>query len=109
MPYKNPEDIKKYREANKEKLAAQAAIRHQNRKRNNKQYVRNIKSTTPCTDCKVEYPYYVMDFDHITEDKTMEVSVLMRTGGFVTLKEEIAKCEIICPNCHALETAKAKN
>jgi hypothetical protein len=42
--------------------------------RNTKQReeIRNLiktKKELPCTDCKQSYPYYVMDFDHVTDRK----------------------------------------
>lgn len=33
-------------------------------KRKLKEDVKALKESTPCMDCGVKYPYYVMDFDH---------------------------------------------
>jgi hypothetical protein len=66
-------------------------------------FVRKRKENVPCVDCGVKYPYYVMDFDHL-EDKKFNISYLAATGRIGTLKMEIAKCEIVCANCHRKRT-----
>lgn len=66
-------------------------------------YVSDLKENMPCADCNVKYPYYVMDFDHL-EDKKSLVSILSATGRIGALKKEIEKCEIVCANCHRKRT-----
>ena len=51
----------------------------------------------------MQYPYYVMDFDHI-EDKVGAVSQLIKANNIGALKKEIEKCEIVCANCHRRRT-----
>lgn len=64
-------------------------------------FVHNIKEATPCADCSVKYPYYVMDFDHINaKDKVHDINFLSSTGRIGALKKEIEKCEVVCSNCH---------
>ncbi len=62
------------------------------------------KDMKPCTDCGIPYPYYVMDWDHL-ENKELGVgrAVLF---SMQRLKEEIAKCELVCSNCHRERTHK---
>jgi len=57
--------------------------------------------SAPCTDCGVQYPSYVMQYDHIGLDKTAHVSYLMSRVSWSVILEEIAKCELVCANCHA--------
>lgn len=66
-------------------------------------FIRNFKENVPCVDCGAKYPYYVMDFDHL-EDKKFNISYLSATGRIGTLKKEMAKCEIVCANCHRKRT-----
>lgn len=58
----------------------------------------------PCVDCKQEYPPYVMDFDHLPQfEKTFTISS-MKVASKEKLKQEIAKCEVVCANCHRIRT-----
>lgn len=57
----------------------------------------------PCTDCGVKYPHYVMDFDHLG-DKSFTLGGSGRRYGIGKLKAEIAKCEVVCSNCHRERT-----
>lgn len=70
-----------------------------------KRFIVDYKSIRPCSDCGVQHPYYCMDFDHVRGRKEFE---LWRVGDHVTnldrIKEEIAKCDLVCKNCHAKRT-----
>ena len=68
------------------------------------QYIRDLKNTTPCMDCKLIYPYYVMDFDHVRGRKHANVMELIKSLSKKKIDEEIAKCEIVCSNCHRIRT-----
>lgn len=64
-----------------------------------------IKEENPCVDCGKEYPYYVMDFDHVRGEKVASVSALLSNGfSWKVIEEEIAKCDIVCANCHRIRT-----
>jgi hypothetical protein len=67
-------------------------------------YIRTLKETIPCMDCKEYYPYYVMDFDHVRGKKHANVMELIPTLSKKKIDEEIAKCEIVCSNCHRIRT-----
>lgn len=58
----------------------------------------------PCVDCGVSYPHYVMQFDHIGTDKVNSISNLATRASWAKILEEIAKCELVCANCHAERT-----
>ena len=71
------------------------------------------KTDVPCTDCGVVYPYWVMQLDHVPErgSKAFTVSLTYTSGSdrrvMVTREElvaEIAKCDVVCANCHAERT-----
>ena len=63
----------------------------------------------PCADCGITYPYYVMDFDHVDGDKEMTVSSIVNRGGTARLLAEVAKCEVVCANCHRIRTWSRMN
>lgn len=63
------------------------------------------KKECPCTDCKKRFPFYVMDFDHREgEEKDFIVSRGWLTGSKKRVLDEIAKCDVVCANCHRIRT-----
>jgi hypothetical protein len=72
-----------------------------------RELVRQIKSR-PCADCGIQYPFYVMDFDH-REGETKEYE-LNRIDRMTTraLMREIEKCDVVCSNCHRERTYKRR-
>jgi hypothetical protein len=92
--------------ANREKVIAQAAIRTAAYKRRNRDYVTELKTKNPCTDCGYNYPAVCMDFDHVRGTKVANVAALCSQGiSLEKIDAELAKCELVCANCHRLRTA----
>lgn len=103
MPYKDPA---RQRAAERKWYAQnrQRAFDKKNRKRADlRELVRRAKER-PCADCAVRYPFYVMDFDHVGGEKKMLVSKLVNFGSTSRLFAEMAKCDIVCANCHRERT-----
>jgi hypothetical protein len=71
-------------------------------------YIRELKQKTPCLDCGINYPYYVMDFDHVRGKKHANVMELISTLSKKRVDQEIAKCELVCSNCHRYRTHSRK-
>lgn len=59
--------------------------------------------THPCVDCGEDDPL-VLEFDHL-RDKAFEIARGLRDRGWDDLMAEMAKCEVICANCHRRRTA----
>ncbi len=73
----------------------------------NQDFVRQIKESNPCKDCGVKYPHYIMDFDHLTNDKMYEVgNMTSHAFSIETIQKEIDKCDLLCSNCHRARTWK---
>jgi hypothetical protein len=69
-----------------------------------RQYVNEVKRC-PCADCGGHFPPFLMDFDHVRGTKNGILSRLSSVGmGWARVLEEIAKCEVVCSNCHRLRT-----
>lgn len=72
-----------------------------------KAYVIDVKSTNPCKDCGIHWPFYVLQFDHVRGQKSFD---LWRAGDSVCsikrIQEEIDKCDVVCANCHFIRTYK---
>ena len=65
--------------------------------------------TLPCADCARTFPPCVMEFDH--RDPTIKRATLSVMAGRVrvaTFLEEIAKCDIVCANCHRDRTYRRR-
>lgn len=61
-----------------------------------------------CADCGGRFPSCVMDFDHVRGEKKFKISeAVQRAYGlsFDRLRAEIAKCDLVCANCHRIRTA----
>ncbi|MCU1376008.1 MAG: hypothetical protein JWO68_3294 [Actinomycetia bacterium] len=103
MAYRDPADQRaaerRWYAANKAKVAAK-----KDRKRERlRDLVRRAKEV-PCADCGGSFPYYVMDFDHVGDEKSALVSKLVNFGATQRLLDEMAKCEVVCANCHRIRT-----
>ena len=103
---KNAEHFKKWYVNNREVQYK----RIQDRKNRIAQEVRDYKESKPCMDCGVKYPHYVMDFDHRDpKEKEFNISAITRSGSLKRIWEEIAKCDLVCSNCHRHRTFKNKS
>lgn len=76
----------------------------QNQSRAERMAVISKMKSGPCVDCANRFPPECMDFDHIGNDKTNRVSALAWQGPLQRALDEIAKCELVCANCHRIRT-----
>lgn len=72
----------------------------------NRQHVIAVLTVRPCEDCGMD-DLRVLDFDHRPdEEKLTEVSKMIRQGhSIAAIDAEIAKCDVVCANCHRIRTA----
>lgn len=67
--------------------------------------VNAIKIAAGCTDCGFAGHPSALDFDHIDPaTKVANVSSLIRRRPWIQVAAEIAKCEVVCANCHRIRT-----
>ena len=66
--------------------------------------MRELKTDKPCADCGRVFPPEAMEWDHRPGTvKLFEVSMMAgRTPKLIL--EEIAKCDLVCANDHAIRT-----
>lgn len=89
---------KAHYQKNKEKYAA-SSQRH-------KESVRKLRDelkSKPCSDYGIQFPPWIMQFDHVKGNKSFCIS----DTAYITKKtliEEASKCEVVCANCHAHRT-----
>ena len=82
-----------------------ARLRKKNYKKQARQWVFDYLKSHSCVDCGESDPI-VLEFDH-RSNKKMNISEMVGTAYSIeSIQEEIAKCEVVCSNCHARRTAK---
>ena len=110
MPYKNPEDKRKYQQKYFREYYANPARKAQvkknvrNRKRSLREWYLDLKRESSCIVCGMsgEHNPWAMEFHHRDpEDKTDLVSALVSSGySKKRIQQEIEKCDVVCANCH---------
>jgi hypothetical protein len=69
-----------------------------------RKYIQEYKQSHPCVDCGENYPYWIMDFDHL-KDKQFNISNFQTKFSTIEIiKKEINKCDVVCSNCHRNRT-----
>jgi hypothetical protein len=58
----------------------------------------------PCMDCKIQYPACVMDLDHRDPSTKLFSMNSIATRSVAVIRAEIAKCDVVCSNCHRIRT-----
>lgn len=70
-----------------------------------REFLDEIKSSSPCKDCGVQYIPFVMQFDHVIGVKKFNISEWSQVDvNKEDLLNEIRKCDLVCSNCHAIRT-----
>jgi hypothetical protein len=102
-------DSEKQRAAKRRYYARNRDV-YRDRNRRKREWMRTILrecKSRPCADCGGVFPFYVMDFDHREgEEKTAHVAMLVNMMSIKRLLDEIAKCDLVCANCHRVRTYK---
>lgn len=107
MVYRNPKDpralksrLKWYKKNKRRQIAQQIK-----RRLGFVDYVRQLRDN-PCADCGGRFPPECMDFDHVRGKKKFNVSLKGNWTSKKRIDEEIAKCELVCANCHRVRTTE---
>jgi hypothetical protein len=67
-------------------------------------WITRQKRARACADCGRIFPPNAMEYDHRPGEQ--KVSALSRTFRLATAQREIAKCDLVCANCHRARTAQ---
>lgn len=66
----------------------------------------DVLKDVPCADCGGRFPRVCMDFDHVRGVKVDSISRMIRMSySWELILSEMAKCEVVCSNCHRIRTA----
>lgn len=68
-------------------------------------WLRSLKTGRPCTDCARVFDPQVMQWDHLPGfEKVGDLSKGFPGSTEEEILREIAKCELVCTNCHTVRT-----
>lgn len=85
------------------KAARQARIRV--RRDSARAWLDSLKEGHPCADCGETFPPWVMHWDHLPGYlKINEISSMVGSHRRALILDELAKCELVCANCHVMRT-----
>lgn len=98
--------IREHYQKNLDYYIQKARKRNLKIKRTGESYIAKYLKSHPCVDCG-ESDILVLEFDHRKniEKETEISSSLKKFNSLVKLKQEIAKCDVRCANCHRKKTA----
>ena len=95
----SPESFQRHQQCNVKNVIA----------RRNKQveFLQEYKLKHGCADCGYNAHYAALQFDHLPgTDKKFTIAQKAKAYTLSRLKAEIAKCEVVCANCHAIRTTR---
>jgi len=97
---KNAENQRKWYLSNKEKQKRRSAEQRAKRYPSIQVFLCQYLDTHPCVECG-ESDIRVLDFHHVRGKKKYELSQAASLSlSMKTVEEELAKCDILCRNCH---------
>lgn len=74
------------------------------KKRDNRRLLIKNSKNGPCMDCGVQYPFYIMDFDHRPGEVKCFGLGDAESRSTAKILAEIDKCDLVCANCHRERT-----
>ena len=101
--YRTRSDVREYQRRWNKEHAKQIKINAAKKIIECREFIRQAKSK-PCADCGKVYPPYVMDFDHVRGRKIAHIGSGRFQSAPHALRREIAKCDVVCSNCHRFRT-----
>lgn len=109
--------MRRWYHANSQRVKEQLAARRKARpemyaaqrrrfQRAGRAFVDALKSV-PCADCSGVFDPVCMDFDH-RPGEVKRYAVAKMVGKFTpdAIRAEVAKCDVVCANCHRLRTKR---
>lgn len=98
----------RYAKQTPERLKEVKEARRKAAKRN--QTCIQMAKTAACEDCGGKFHSEAMDFDHVRGEKLFNISTgACSAMALIVLLAEMAKCEIVCANCHRVRTWRRRS
>jgi|GEM_PF-5131858 len=99
---KTKENQRKHSKAHYAKNSAKYIERNQKNRARLLSFIREYKHDKCCSRCGFS-DYRCLEFHHLRDKKFNIADVGQINMSMAKLLKEIAKCELICANCHAIE------
>jgi hypothetical protein len=90
--------------ANRQRYLDLEAKRKRARAEKRMRFLLEYFRSNPCVDCGESDPL-VLEFDHL-RDKSFDICSSLPDRNWRSILAEIAKCEVVCANCHRRRTAQ---
>ena len=112
MPFKDKEKRREYQKEYMRQWYLKNKARHtgyvRNRDRKIKDWFKDYKKSLQCEDCGENHPA-CLDFHHINPaEKSFALGIVNKFLSVKLLQDEIAKCRVLCANCHRKEHYRQK-
>ncbi|MEA2474508.1 MAG: hypothetical protein QOE06_2423 [Thermoleophilaceae bacterium] len=92
--------------ANKQRYVDQARASKQRLRLERTEFLFDYFADHPCADCGETDPM-VLEFDHLDAgQKAFTIGSSVPYRNWQSILDEIAKCEVVCANCHRRRTAR---
>ena len=98
---------KEHYAANRQRYIQQSAARKAQLTQERVSYLMAYFEDHPCVDCGERDPV-VLEFDHTGADKEFDIGAKLIHVRWQLILDEIAKCEVVCSNCHRRRTARRR-
>lgn len=103
-PAKQRANAQRHYERNRAAIIERAKAHKRTTRVQMRAFVAKFLSANPCVDCGEADPI-VLEFDHVRGTKSFNIGDASRLGvGWQRLRDEIAKCDVRCANCHRRRT-----
>lgn len=79
--------------------------RNRERRAANRAFLRKYLEEHPCVHCGMD-DIEVLQFDHIDPRKKTKAVSTMLLHGKKSIEAELAKCQVLCANCHVKKTRR---
>lgn len=90
--------------ANRQRYIDQTAVRKRAELLRRTEFLVEYLRERPCADCGESDPV-VLEFDHLG-DKKFSIAQGIRGRSWQSVLDEMAKCEVVCANCHRRRTSQ---
>jgi hypothetical protein len=99
----NAERSRRYHLEHKDEHLVAIQQRRQRNRRANQQRLYEYLRVRCCADCGQSDPV-VLEFDHVRGVKKRSIGFLVQNSSWRMIEDEIAKCDVVCANCHRRRT-----